>query len=89
MSETIMSIRGRKKKPNAQTIRITTVLNNGLVPQFLELQNHPVANLYEDRPAAPSLLVKRAIDFYAQHVQKLQTIAEIDKERLAILKQAG
>jgi hypothetical protein len=89
MSEVIMSIRGRKKKPNSQTIRITTVLNNGLVPQFIELQNHPVANLYEDRPASPSLLVKRAIDFYTHHVQKLQSIAEIDKERLAILKQAG
>jgi hypothetical protein len=89
MSETIMSIRGRKRKANSPTIRITTVLNNGLVPQFIELQSHPVANLYEDRPASHSILVKRAIAFYSSHVKKLKDDLEIAKERAAILQNVG
>jgi hypothetical protein len=89
MAEVIPSIRGRRCKPNAATIRITTVLNNGLVPQFLELQQSPVVNLYEDRPAAPSLIVKRAVAFYANYVKSLKTDSDIATERAAILKNVG
>ena len=89
MTEVIPSVRGRRCKPNGATIRITTVLNNGLVPQFLELQQSPVANLYEDRPAAPSLLVKRAVSFYANYVQSLKTDSDIATERASILKNVG
>jgi len=89
MTQTIMGVRGKHSKPGCPTIRVSTVFNNGLVTKFLDLQQSEVANLYEDRPASPSILIKRAMSFYADYVKTLKTEEAITKERIAILKNVG
>ena len=85
----IPEIRGKRKRQNAPALPISTVLHGKQITQFQELLEHPSRALADDMLAAPSLILKRAVDFYSSHVATLNTEAAITNEKLKILQLVG
>jgi hypothetical protein len=68
---------------------LTTTLNGSHIERFQNLLQSPVRAIGDERLASSSLLLKRAVNHYCDHVNSLTTTAAIEAEKLRILQVMG
>jgi hypothetical protein len=85
----ISEVRGKRKRSNAPSLPLTTTLNGKHIERYQSLLEHPIRAMGDDRLASSSLLLKRAVNHYCDHVNSLTTPAAIEAEKLRILQVMG
>lgn len=85
LSKPLATLRGKQVDSNIRK-QVSIFLRGYEIDQFNQLWDHPVFILREDRKASPSLIIRRALQVYEQHIGSLNKSADSDKEQVALLR---
>lgn len=85
LSKPLATLRGKQVESNIRK-QVSIFLRGYEIDQFNQLWDHPVFILREDRKASPSLIIRRALQVYEQHIGSLNKSADSDKEQVALLR---